>query len=261
MGNVAGRLGITDRGVLSRSSTFLTGVASFVMPASNGPFDESVMLSVVRTRAITRLKDRGSFKLASVRHVGESWYMDWARYFDTSPGKNNYGLVFVESKTWLLRVRFFPEKSAARLVEGFEWLRNFVRRTTRFGLLEVHGDSDTSWIVPGRGRDLNSAVVDDCVNSVEPPISVFRCPPRTQSPNLAERGQKKLLMLCNLKLHYGRLSLKLWEDMLFAAEGQLDNHPMPRSLDPNLRSVSRHGAYSGHRPGASTWIARPGQSV
>ena len=96
--------------------------------------------------------------------------------------------------------------------------------------------------MPGRGRDLNSAIVNDYVNSVEPPISVFRCPPGTQSPNLAERGQKKLFMLCNLNLHYGRLSLKLWEDMLFAAEGQLDHRPMPRSHDPNLRCISRHEA-------------------
>ena len=63
--------------------------------------------------------------------------------------------------------------------------------------------------MPGRGRDLNSAVVNDYVNSVEPPISVFRCPPGTYSLNLAERGHKKLLLLCNLNLHYGRISLKL----------------------------------------------------
>ena len=45
--------------------------------------------------------------------------------------------------TWLLRVSFFPEKSAERLVEVRELLRNFVRRTTRHELLEVHGNSDT----------------------------------------------------------------------------------------------------------------------
>ena len=88
----------------------------------------------------------------------------------------------------------FPEKPAGRLVEGFEWLRNFVRRTTR---QELHGDSETSWTVPGRGQDLKSAIADEYVNSVEPPISVFRCPPGTQSRNLAECGRKKLLMLCN----------------------------------------------------------------
>ena len=99
--------------------------------------------------------------------------------------------------------------------------------------------------MPGRGRDLNSAIADDYVNSVKPPISDFRCPPGTQSLNLAERGQKKLLMLCNLNLHYGRLSLKGWEGMLLAAEGQLDLHSMPRSRDPKLRSASRHEAYFG----------------
>ena len=142
-----------------------------------------------------RLRVWGSFELASSRNVGESWYIDWTRNFDTSLGKNKYCLVFVESKTWLLRVRLFPEKSAERLVEGLDWIRAFVRRTTRRDLLEVHDDSDTSWTVPGRGRDFNSAVVDDYDYSVEPPISVFRCPPGTQSPNLAERGQKKLRML------------------------------------------------------------------
>ena len=114
--------------------------------------------------------------------------MDWTRYFDTSLSMNKYGLAFVESKRWLLRVRFFPEKPAGRLAEGLDWLRAFVRRTTRHDLLEVRGDSDTSWTLPGRGRDLNSAVVDDYVNSIEPPISVFRCPPGTQSLNLAGRG-------------------------------------------------------------------------
>ena len=44
--------------------------------------------------------------------------MDRTRNFETGLGKNNYGLVFVESKTWPLRVRYFPEKSATRLVEG-----------------------------------------------------------------------------------------------------------------------------------------------
>ena len=185
----------------------------------------------------------------------------WTRNFDSSPGRNKNGLVIVESKTWLLRVRFFPEKSATRLVEGLDWLRAFVRLTTCRDLLEVHGDSDTSWTVPGRGPDLNSAIADDYANSAEPPISCFRCPPGTRSLNLAERGQKKPLMACNLNLHCGRLSLKGWEDMLFAAEGQLDHHPMPRSCDPKLRFVSRHGAYFGRRPASSAWIARPSKGV
>ena len=63
-------------------------------------------------------------------------------------------------------------------------------------------------MVPGRGPDLNSAVVDDYANSIEPPITAIRCPPGTQSRNLAERGQKKLLMACSPNLHYGRLGLK-----------------------------------------------------
>ena len=92
--------------------------------------------------------------------------MDWTRKFDGSLSKNKYGLVFVESRAWLLRVRFFPEMLAGRLVEGLEWLRTFVRRTTRHDLLEVHGDSDTFWTVPGREQDLSSAVVDKYVNFI-----------------------------------------------------------------------------------------------
>ena len=63
-------------------------------------------------------------------------------------------------------------------------------------------------------------------------------------------------MLCNLNLHYGRLSLKGWEGMLFATEGKLDHHLMPQSSDPTERAVSRIGAHSGHRPGASAWVAQ-----
>ena len=70
--------------------------------------------------------------------------MDSTRKFDEFPSNNKYGFVFAESKTWLLRVRFFQEKLAGLLIQGIEWLRNFVRRTSRHDLLEVHGDSDTS---------------------------------------------------------------------------------------------------------------------
>ena len=93
------------------------------------------------------------------------------------------------------------------------------------------------------------------------PITVIRCPPGTQGLDLAERSQKKLLMLCDLNRHYGPLSLKGWGGMLFAAEGQLDHHPMPKTSDPAQRAVSSTEAYSGHRPGASAWVARPGQSA
>ena len=112
--------------------------------------------------------------------------MDWTRTFDEGPGRNKYGLVFVESKTRLLRARVFPEKAADRLVEGLEWPRNFFRRTTRRDLLEVHGDSGTSRAVPGRDQSPNSAIADGYVNSVEAPISVLRCPPGTHCLNLAE---------------------------------------------------------------------------
>ena len=61
-------------------------------------------------------------------------------------------------------------------------------------------------------------------------------------------------MLNNFNLHYPRLSLKEWGSMLLAAEGQLGHHPIPRSRDPQLRSVSRHEAHFGIRPGASAWI-------
>ena len=49
--------------------------------------------------------------------------------------------------------------------------------------------------------------------------------------------------------------------MPFAAEGQLDHHPLPRALAPALGAVSRHEAYFGRRPDAPSWIARPGQGA
>ena len=61
---VAGRLGITDRGVLSRSWTFLTCVGSYPMPASYEPLGESVRLAAVRRRAMQSPKDQNSFRLA-----------------------------------------------------------------------------------------------------------------------------------------------------------------------------------------------------
>ena len=99
------------------------------------------------------------------------------------------------------------------------------------------------------------------MNSAEPPNTVVGCPLSTESLNLAERGQKRPLILCNLNTHNGRLSMKGWDEMLFAAEGQLDRHPIPQYGSHAQRVVSRIEEYSRHRPGASAWIARPGQSA
>ena len=117
-------------------------------------------------------------------------------------------------------MRFFRDKSALSLVEGITWLREFVHRAYpgRF-VRELHGDSDTSWTVSGRGRDLNTAVVEEYVRGIQPPFRIIRCPPGTQSMNMAERGQKRLLVLANLDLHHGRLSLLALDDMFLAAEG------------------------------------------
>ena len=35
--------------------------------------------------------------------------MDWTRKFDESLSKNKYGPAFIESKTRLVRARFFPK--------------------------------------------------------------------------------------------------------------------------------------------------------
>ena len=35
-----------------------------------------------------KLKDKGSLELASSRHVGECWYIDWARKFYERLSKN-----------------------------------------------------------------------------------------------------------------------------------------------------------------------------
>ena len=68
-------------------------------------------------------------------------------------------------------------------------------------------------------------------------------------------------MLANLNPHYGRLSPVAWEDMSFAAQGQLDFRPMPSAEAPELRAECRLTTYSGRRPDASAWVARSGQGV
>ena len=158
----AERPGSTTPKVLSRSPSFLMGVGRITLPANYEPLDEpldkSIHLSAVTQQKIMKLKDEDRHELSVKMDVGECWYMDWTRKLYESTNRYKCGLVFVESKTWLLRARFSQEKSAERLVEGIGWLRNFVRRATRNDRLEVHGDSETSWTKPGRGRDLNSAV-------------------------------------------------------------------------------------------------------
>ena len=133
-------------------------------------------------------------------------------------------------------MRFFRDKSALSPVEGITWLREIVRTNLHSSVRELHGDSDTSCTVSGRGRDLNTAVVEEYVRGIDPPFRIIRCPPGTQSMNMAERGQKRLLVLANLNLHHGRLSLLAWDGMFLAAEEQLDYHPMAGAEDAQLRS-------------------------
>ena len=56
---------------------------------------------------------------------------------------------------------------------------------------------------------------------------------------MAERSQKRLLVLANLNLNYGRLSPLALEVMFLAAEGQLDYHPMAGAEDAQNRSECR----------------------
>ena len=143
--------------------------------------------------------------------------MDWTRMSECSHDGSKFGLVFVEAKTWLVRVRFLRDKPALSLVEFITWLREFVRKSLDRSVRELHGDSDTTWTVSGRSRDLNTAVVEEYVRGIHPQFCITRCPPGTQSMNMAERGQKRLLMLAILNLHHGRLSPLAWGDMSLAA--------------------------------------------
>ena len=88
---VAGRLGFTNCGVLSRSHT--------ETPANYEYLNESARLYAVTRRKIMKLKDEDSHALSALRNMGGCWYMDWTRKFDGGPSKNKYGLVFVESRT------------------------------------------------------------------------------------------------------------------------------------------------------------------
>ena len=105
---------------------------------------------------------------------------------------NHFGLVLVELRTWPLRIRFFPNKSSRRLVEGFEWLQKFCRRTTTSDLPELHGDFGTPWTVPGKARDLSITEVEAYAGFVEPPINLVRCPPGTRSLNMPSADRSGL---------------------------------------------------------------------
>ena len=165
--------------------------------------------------------------------------MAWTRVSERRLDGSHFGLVFVELRTRLLRIRFSPNKSSRRLVEGGEWLQNFVRRTALSGLLELLGDSGMLWTVPGRARDLNTAEVEAYANYFEPSTNFE---PGAQSHHMAERGQKRLLLLVNLNLHFGRLGKAGWQGLCVfpAAEAQLDFHPMPWSAVPGLRDMCRY---------------------
>ena len=80
--------------------------------------DESARLSAVARRKIMKLKDEDSHAPSAKMDAGEFWYMDKTRDFDEGPSKNKYGLVFVESKTWLLRVRYFGHPAAGKEPTG-----------------------------------------------------------------------------------------------------------------------------------------------
>ena len=129
-----------------------------------------------------------------------------------------------------------------------------------FDLLELHGDSDTPWADPRRARDLLTSEVEAHANYVEPLMNSVRCTPKTQSLSMAEREQKRLLLLANRSLNFGRLRMTGWQDMFFAAEAQLDYHPMPRFAIPTQRVICSYEGHYGHQPDASIFIARSGQS-
>ena len=174
---VAARLGFTDAAVLRATPDFLTGIGELRVPAGYEPLDECTRLAAWRARSLRHRRDGDSQPVVDSFETGERWYMDWTRMFECSHDRNKFGLVFAEAKTWLLRVRFFRDKSALSLVEGITWLLESVRTRLRRSVRELHGDSDTSWTVSGRGRDLNTAAVAECVRGIDPPFSTIRCPP------------------------------------------------------------------------------------
>ena len=201
--------------VLSR----LAGVGQLRVSADYELLGECIRLAGGHARPLRHR--RGGESQATVDGLGvqKRWDMAWTRMCDWILDDKWSGLVYAEAITWLLRTRFFPDKSARSFVESTGWLRTFIRQTIRKDLFELHGDSGTPWAVPGRGRGLNTAIVGDYANSVEPPIRNTRYPPGTQSTDLAERGQKRLLVLADLNLHYGLLSPVAWEGKFFVAQG------------------------------------------
>ena len=121
------------------------------------PSTECVRLAAGRARALRHRRDGESQAVVDSCEIGERWYMDWTRIFECSHDGNKFGLVFVEAITWLLRVRFFRDKSALSLVEGITWLREFVRVSLRRSVRELHGDSDTSKSTSARSTRLSAS--------------------------------------------------------------------------------------------------------
>ena len=143
--------------VLRATSKFLADVGQLCTPAGYEPLDQSTRLAAGRARLLRHRRSGDSQAIADSTGIGGRWYMDWTRMSECSFDGNKFGLIFAEAKIWPLHARFFPDKSAHSPVEGTEWLRTFVRRTTSTDLLEIYGDSDNPWAVFGRGHCLNIA--------------------------------------------------------------------------------------------------------
>ena len=119
---VAERLDITNALVLSPAPRILAGAADNTAPKGYEHPGEVLRFAVPRRPEIYQVRDNHSAELPTRWHVGKCWYMDWTRMSERSLDGNHFGLVFVELRTWLLRIRLFSNKPSCRLVEGILWL-------------------------------------------------------------------------------------------------------------------------------------------
>ena len=111
-------LGITITLDPNRTPRVLAGVPDCTVPCE--PLGETPRVADPRRREIYHVRDDHNAGLLARWRVGESWFMDRTRMFERRLDGNHFRLVFVELRTWLVRIRFFPCRSSRRLVERTE---------------------------------------------------------------------------------------------------------------------------------------------
>ena len=113
-------MGFTGGAVLRATPKFLAEVGQLHAPAGYEPLDARIPLAAGRARPLRHRRDGDSQAILESLGVGERRYMYLTRMFECGLDGRSLGYFFVEANTWLLRVHFFPDKSAYSPVEGID---------------------------------------------------------------------------------------------------------------------------------------------